>query len=47
MQDYKTMYLCLFNAITDALEAQSVGDIQEATRILMEAQCHTAELFVK
>ncbi|SCJ25379.1 Uncharacterised protein [uncultured Flavonifractor sp.] len=47
MQDYKTMYFYLFNAITDALDAQSSGDIQEATRILTEAQCHTEELFLK
>ena len=46
MQDYKAMYFCLFNAITDALEAQSGGDVQEAVRILMEAQRHTEELFL-
>ena len=47
MQDYKAMYLCLFNAVTDALEAQSSGDIQEAARILMEAQLHTEVSFLR
>ena len=47
MQNYKAMYLCLFNAITDALEAQSSGDIQEANRILTEAQRYTEELFLR
>ena len=47
MQDYKAMYLYLFNAITDALEVQSSGDIQESARFLMEAQRQTEDLFLR
>ena len=43
---YKKMYFHLFNAITDALNTLEQGNIWDAKRLLMEAQCATEELYI-
>lgn len=43
---YKKMYFHLFNAITDALGALEKGNIWDAKRLLMEAQCATEEMYI-
>lgn len=43
---YKEMYLHLFNAITDTLGALEKGNIWDAKRLLMEAQCATEEMYI-
>lgn len=43
---YKKMYFRLFNAITDALGALEKGNIWDAKRLLMEAQCATEEMYI-
>ena len=40
---YKKMYLCLFNAITDALQELEKRNASSARKILQEAQRHTEE----
>lgn len=47
MDDYKTMYIILFNAITNALEAQAKNNYEMATRILISAQQSAEEIFIK
>ena len=46
MADYKKMYLTLFNAITDGLEALTKGDILAAEQLLMAAQQQTEEMYM-
>ena len=43
---YKKMYFRLFNAITDVLEALEQGNIWDAKRLLMEAQCAAEEMYI-
>ncbi len=43
---YKKMYFCLFNAITDALGVLEKGNIWDAKRLLMEAQCAAEEMYI-
>ena len=47
MPDYKEMYLTLFNAVTDALEAIHKSNIGEATEILCQAQQKTESLYIE
>ncbi|MBS1402056.1 MAG: hypothetical protein HPZ79_03620 [Oscillospiraceae bacterium] len=46
MQNFKKMYLCLFNAITGALRAIEKQDFARAQAILMQAQQRTEELYL-
>ena len=43
---YKKMYLHLFNAITDVLGVLEKGNIWDAKRLLMEAQCAVEEMYI-
>lgn len=43
---YKAMYFRLFNSITDVLEALERGNIWDAKRLLMEAQCAAEEMYI-
>ena len=43
---YKKMYLCLFNAITDALRELEENKPAAAKRILQAAQQMTEEMYV-
>lgn len=43
---YKKMYFRLFNAITDVLALLEQGNIWDAKRLLMEAQCATEEMYI-
>ena len=44
MDDYKKMYLHLFNAVTDALETGDCGG--EAAAILRAAQAQCEEIYI-
>lgn len=44
MVDYEKLYHLLFNAITDALEADTR---EEAERILKDAQCEAEEIYIE
>ena len=46
MVDYQKMYYRLFNAITDALEAMSRGELAQASSLLMQAQQDTEEEYI-
>ena len=43
---YKTMYLHLFNAATDALEALDAGAVGKAKRLLIRAQQACEEIYI-
>ncbi len=43
---YKKMYLCMFNAGTDALEFLEAGDVEAAKKRLMDAQCEAEEIYI-
>ena len=43
---YKKMYLCLFNAITDALQELEKQNSSSAKNILQSAQQRTEEMYV-
>lgn len=46
MPNYKKMYLILFNAITDALEALDAQKFALASKILIDAQRHTEVMYI-
>ena len=46
MSEYKEMYSCLFNAITDALEKIDTGNYAAAKEILILAQINAEEIFI-
>lgn len=50
MPDYKSMYISLFNAITDAInllqEPKQKTDVQSAIEILQKAQQNTEESYI-
>ncbi|MEG0035619.1 MAG: hypothetical protein RSE64_03625 [Oscillospiraceae bacterium] len=46
MKEYKSMYLLLFNAITDALDELSCKNTANAQRILLLAQQASEEQFI-
>ena len=47
MENYKKMYLLLFNASTDAIESMEKLNIGSAKETLMQAQQATEELFMQ
>ena len=46
MPDYKTMYLRLFNAVTDAIESIDRQNFGTAKEQLIKAQQETEELYI-
>ena len=44
--DYKHMYLCLFNAVTDALRELEAGDAPSAGTMLRDAQQKCEEMYI-
>lgn len=44
---YQSMYLRLFNAVTDALEALDAERPEEAKRLLVQAQQACEELYLR
>ncbi len=44
---YQSMYLRLFNAVTDALEALDAERPEEAQRLLVQAQQACEELYLR
>ena len=46
MIDYKTMYIKLFNAVTDAINCIQQGSCGTAKEILMQAQQDTEEFYI-
>jgi hypothetical protein len=46
MNLYKTMYLGLFNAVTDALNALEQGDSKTAREVLILAQQRAEEVYI-
>ena len=46
MPNYCDMYFCLFNALTDVLDALEANDLPAAIAIIREAQCETEELYM-
>jgi len=46
MTPYKRMYLCMFNAATDALIALEMQKITSAKEILIDAQKKAEEMFL-
>lgn len=47
MADYKSMYLHLFNAVTDAIELIRVGKTDEAEKRLMAAQQNCEDIYIE
>jgi hypothetical protein len=47
MNLYKTMYLGLFNAVTDALNALKQGDSKTAQEVLILAQQRAEEAYIE
>jgi len=45
--DYKRLYLSLFNAVTDAVEAIQQGELQRAEKLLISAQQKTEEIYME
>ena len=45
--DYKRMYFHLFNALTDAIEEITHGDVLTAQNILIKAQQDTEEIYLQ
>lgn len=43
---YKKMYHILFNGITDVLEMLETGNVWDAKKALMEAQCQAEEVYI-
>ena len=46
MPDYQTMYLHLFNAVTDAIESIEQQNYGTAKELLIKAQQDTEELYI-
>jgi C4-dicarboxylate-specific signal transduction histidine kinase len=46
MDNYKAMYYILFNAITNAIEAQADSNYETAMKILIKAQQNAEEVFI-
>ncbi len=46
MVDYQKMYLCLFRAISDAIEALDSLNIGNCKEILINAQQTTEEIYI-
>ena len=46
MEDYKTMYLHLFNHMTDAIDALETLNFGQAKDILMGAQREAEQLYI-
>lgn len=46
MPDYKKMYLILFNAITDAMDALNAQKFALASKILIDVQRHTEAMYI-
>ena len=47
MADYKSMYLHLFNAVTDAIELIRAGKTDEAEKRLMTAQQNCEDIYIE
>ena len=47
MADYKSMYLHLFNAVTDAIELIRAGKTDEAAKRLMTAQQNCEDIYIE
>lgn len=47
MADYKSMYLHLFNAATDAIELIRAGKTDEAEKRLMAAQQECEDIYIE
>lgn len=47
MEIYKTMYLQLFNAVTDSLEALTAQNFGQAKEILIKAQQEAEEYYLE
>ena len=47
MEIYKTMYLQLFNAVTDSLEALTAQNFGQAKEILIQAQQDAEEYYME
>ena len=46
MDEYKRLYLLLFNSVTGALEALGRGEAAAAEELLRQAQIRAEELFI-
>ena len=46
MPEYKSMYLLLFNRVTDALGEIERGNMERARELLQQAQLETEELYI-
>jgi len=44
--DYKTLYLCLFNNITDAIDLIAAGRPERAELVLKSAQLRSEEMYI-
>ena len=44
--DYRKLYFCLFNAVTDALQAIEQQNYGQASAILIAAQQETEEMYM-
>ena len=47
MTDYKSMYLKLFNAITDAIKELEMGSRKNAAAVLKTAQAECEEIYLQ
>ena len=47
MADYKSMYLHLFNAVTDAIELIRAGKTDEAEKRFMTAQQNCEDIYIE
>ena len=47
MADYKSMYLHLFNAVTDVIELIRAGKTDEAEKRLMTAQQNCEDIYIE
>ena len=45
--NYKKLYFHLFNAVTDAIEEITIGDVLTARDILINAQQETEEMYME
>lgn len=47
METYKAMYLLLFNAVTDSIEALTAQNFGQAKEILIQAQQDAEEYYLE
>lgn len=47
MEEYRIMYYCLFNAVTDAIRKAENGETEEIREILIRAQQECERIYIE